>query len=69
VRGGGAERAAGPRPFNGQSTAEGIDIEADGGGEGPVGAEAIHAISVPPKEAVLGQSLLGEGLLCGYIGR
>ncbi len=64
----GAERAAGPCTFIGEGAAEDIDFEADGRGQGSNSPEVIHEIPVPSEEAVLGQPLLGKGILRGYGG-
>ena len=62
----GVERSAGSRASVGTSTAEDIDIEADGGSKRQDGLEDVFQVSVFKEEAVLGQSFLGEGILCGY---
>ena len=69
VPGCGAERTAGSCTSVGEVAAEGIDFEADGCRQGADGAEVIHEIPVPSEEAILGQPLLGEGILRGYGGR
>lgn len=65
---GGVERAAGPCAPIGEGAAEGFDLEADGSGQGTDSLEAIYEISVPSEETVLGQPLLGKGILCGHRG-
>ena len=62
------ERAAGPRPFVGEGAAKGFNIPIDGCGEGEKCIEAVHEISVPEAEAILGKPFLGKGLLRGYGG-
>lgn len=62
----GVERSAGSCASVGTSTAEDIDFQVDGSSEGEDGLEAIYQVSVFKEEAVLGQSFLGEGILCGY---
>ena len=62
----GVKCTAGSRAFIGEGAAQGIDIEADGSGEGPNGATVIQQVPTVAAEAILGQSLLGEGILCGY---
>ena len=68
MRGGGVERPTGPCSFVGAGSAQGSDIAAIGSAEGSDGNESISPISAFEKEALLGQSFLGQGLLRGYGG-
>src|SRR5512147_3142753 len=68
LRGGGAECAARSRAPGGDDPAEGIDIGAAGAVEGADIDEAVPPVSVFEEEAVLGESFLGQGLLCGHGG-
>ena len=59
----GVKCTAGSCAFIGEGATQGFDFEADGGGQRSNGAEVIQQISSASTEAVLGQSLLGEGIL------
>ena len=64
----GAERAARSCALTGQGSTKAIDLKADGSGQRPHGAEVVHEVSLPEEKALLGQPLLGQGLLRGYGG-
>lgn len=66
VRGSGVECADGSCAFVGESAAEVIDIGTHGCPERTHRDQAIHCISADAEKALLGQSFLGERLLCRY---
>jgi hypothetical protein len=68
LRADGAECAAGSRASSGDDPAEGINIRFVGSVEGTDFDEAVPPVSVFEEEAVLGQSFLGQGILCGHSG-
>ena len=53
----------------GEGAAEGFDLGIAGCGKREGSAEDVYALSVFEAKALLGQSFLGEGLLCRYSGR
>ena len=66
VRGCRTERTTGARAPAGDGSAEGVDIGSGRNPEGTYGDPDIQAIPAPEEEALLGQSLLGAGILCGH---
>ena len=62
----GDERTGGPCAFVGEGAAEAIDLRCDGRPERTYRDSVVQRISEFAKEAVLGQSLLGEGILRRY---
>src|SRR5512139_3727198 len=68
MRGDGAECAAGSRASGSDDSAEGVDIRSAGAIEGSDLDEVVSPVSVFEEEALLGQSFLGQGLLCGHRG-
>jgi len=68
IRGRGAECAAGSCASGGDDPAEGIDIGVAGPVEGSDVDGVVPPVSVLEEKAVLGQSFLGQGLLCGHSG-
>jgi hypothetical protein len=68
LRGGGVERGGGPRACIGADTAQDFDFRIHGAGEregGLAGVERLPRIAV---QAVLGESLLDQGIRCGHGG-
>ena len=68
LRGSGAECAARPRSSCGDDSAEAIGFGIAGSVKGSDVDEDVQAVSATQEEAVLGQSFLGQGLLCGHSG-
>jgi hypothetical protein len=68
LRGGGAECAAGSRASGADDSAEGSGIGLIGSVEGADLDKDVPPVSVFEEEAVLGQSFLDQGLLCGHGG-
>ena len=66
MRGYGIECAKRPRAFAGEGSAEAFDIGIDGHSERENCDSDIQCVSVSEETPVLGQSFLGERLLCGY---
>lgn len=62
----GDEHSGGSCAFVGKGAAEAIDLGADGRPERTYGDTVVHGVSDVTQEAVLGQSFLGERVLCGY---
>jgi len=62
------ERTARSCASAGDDPAEGVDIGFAGAIEGAELDEAVPPVSVFEEEAVLGESFLGQGLLCGHRG-
>jgi hypothetical protein len=68
MRGGGAECAAGSCACSVDDPPEDIDISSAGPGEGSDLDEVVSPVSVFEEKTVLGESFLGQGLLCGHSG-
>ena len=68
MRDSGNEHPGGPCAFAGESTTKAIDLGVDGRPERTYRDPAVHSLSDVKKEALLGKSLLGQRLLCGYGG-
>ena len=66
VRGGRVERAKRPRASVGHGTAEGVDFGSDGTSQGTDGDEGIPSVPRTEEKALLGQSFLGQGILCRH---
>ena len=66
MRGYGTECAKRPRAFVGEGSAEAFDIGIDGHSERANRDSDIQCVSVSEETPLLGQSFLGERLLCGY---
>ena len=64
MRSSGIECAGGSRILVGKSATEVIGIGLDGHNERSDSDKVVQRISVSPETALLGQSFLGEGLLC-----
>ena len=64
VRSSGIECAGGSRTLVGKGATEIIGIVLDGHIERSDGDKVVQRISVSQETALLGQSFLGEGLLC-----
>ena len=71
VRGGGVERAGRSRPSGGDDTAEGAHLGLPGAIEGQECDPVVWRVSRLAPATVLGQPLLGGGVLCwdGGVGR
>ena len=66
MRGCGAQCAKRPRAFVGEDSAEAFDIGIDGHVERANCDSDIHGVPVSEEAPLLGQSFLGERLLCGH---
>lgn len=66
LRGGGVERAAGPRASGFDDSAEGVRIGVDGSSQGSDIDEDVPSVSATEEETLLGQSFLGQGVLRGH---
>jgi len=68
LRGGGIERTGGPRACVGADTAQDFDFRIHGAGKREGGLTGIPRLLGVAAQAVLGEPLLDQGLLCGYGG-
>ena len=68
LRGGGVERASGPRACLGADTAQDFDFRIHGAGEREGGLAGVQRLPGTAAQAVLGESLLDQGILCGHGG-
>ena len=68
LRDGGVERAGGPRACIGADTAQDFDFRIHGAGEREGGLAGVQRLSRIAAQAVLGESLLDQGILCGHGG-
>jgi len=62
----GIERATRPCASVGTGATESIHLESDGDPEGSNSDQDIQEVSISEAEAILGQSFLGTGILCGH---
>ena len=68
LRGGGVERSSGPCALGVDGSSQGGDIATDGSSEGADLDAIVSSVSAIEEEAILGQSFLGQRLLCGHGG-
>jgi len=68
LRGSGAQCATGPRASGFDDSTEGIRIGVDGTFKGADIDEDVPSVPAAPQEALLGQSFLGQRILCGHGG-
>src|SRR5208337_1570035 len=68
LRGGGDERAGGSCAFDRASSAEAVDLRIHGAAEGKERDPGVQRVSGIATAPLLGQSLLGAGVLCRHGG-
>ena len=66
VRDSGDEHSGGPCAFVGKGATEDVDLRVNGRPERTNRNSVIQSVSDVTQEALLGQSLLGQGVLCGH---